>query len=516
MGSTISLGLSHWASSTYTAANFYLLPSRAWELGVGALTALYLHHTRWAASNNVLASTIRALREAAAVLGLVLILYAVFVFDDSTPFPSLWALFPVVGTALIIVAADSQTFVGRLLSLRFLVGIGLISYSAYLWHQPLFSFARIRLFEGVPLWVYWVLITLSFALAWLTWLSIEVPARKRFNLPTYRILSGAVACSLLIASIGVVGFLNQGYKDSNNSVAALTAWQDNISPVRSECHARENFIIPPSDACIFNSGNGEGETIYVWGDSHGVELSYSIAMELQENYSSHLVQLTGSQCIPTPGVESNKESHCTEYNRRVSEFLFDISTPGIVILVARWPLYFVGSRVSHDNGCSEGNDFAGRSAVTPTSDDRMTALGEEVRQTINRLVDVGHKVMFVHAVPEPGCNVPDTLSRMAMFGTEENLKYPIHTHLKRQSEVLEHIQYAQNPEFSVYDPTDVFCKIGRKFCTVANSTGLLYFDSNHPSLYGASLMAEEVISELSELEWLRESTDVTRTEVTIE
>ncbi|RUR30841.1 hypothetical protein ELY33_08495 [Vreelandella andesensis] len=56
-------------------------------------------------------------------------------------------------------------WIGRLLSLRVLVGIGLISYSAYLWHQPIFAFARIRLFEGEPEWVFWLLIAATFALA---------------------------------------------------------------------------------------------------------------------------------------------------------------------------------------------------------------------------------------------------------------------------------------------------------------------------------------------------------------
>jgi peptidoglycan/LPS O-acetylase OafA/YrhL len=77
----------------------------------------------------------------------VLLFYAVFTFNKETPFPSLYTLVPTVGTALIILFADKQTVTGRLLGNQVLVGIGLISYSAYLWHQPLFAFARHRNIE---------------------------------------------------------------------------------------------------------------------------------------------------------------------------------------------------------------------------------------------------------------------------------------------------------------------------------------------------------------------------------
>ena len=127
-----------------SVANFYLLPTRAWELGVGAIIAI--------APGNGRLGDARA-GQVASILGLGLVLYAVFAFDPMVPFPSFWTLVPVLGTGLLLAGAGPGNPVGRLLALPPLVGIGLISYSAYLWHQPLFVFARIRHIELEP-WQY--------------------------------------------------------------------------------------------------------------------------------------------------------------------------------------------------------------------------------------------------------------------------------------------------------------------------------------------------------------------------
>lgn len=128
-----SLVLAELLSVRMPSANFYLLPTRAWELLAGSLTAIYL--LRRSAPGGWLA-------EGLSVGGLAAIIFAILTYASATPFPSLWALAPVLGTVAIIVGANSGTMVGRLLSTTPFVGIGLISYSAYLWHQPLFAFAR--------------------------------------------------------------------------------------------------------------------------------------------------------------------------------------------------------------------------------------------------------------------------------------------------------------------------------------------------------------------------------------
>lgn len=129
--SILSLLLSEWGSRSYPLVNFYVLLTRAWELLAGSMAA-FIVQRKGVKENNALAA-----------LGLSLILFSIFTYEKNTPFPSLYALPPVVGVVLLILYADSKTLVAKFLSIKVFVGIGLISYSAYLWHQPLFAFARI-------------------------------------------------------------------------------------------------------------------------------------------------------------------------------------------------------------------------------------------------------------------------------------------------------------------------------------------------------------------------------------
>ena len=132
-----SLILSEWAwRNNYLIANFYLAPTRAWELLAGSLTS-FMVHKRGVLKSNTL-----------AFVGLAAIIISFFVFDANTPFPSFYALLPVLGAVIFILSANKDTYVARILSTKVFVGIGLISYSAYLLHQPLFAYSKVLGFSS--------------------------------------------------------------------------------------------------------------------------------------------------------------------------------------------------------------------------------------------------------------------------------------------------------------------------------------------------------------------------------
>lgn len=168
-GCVLSFGATQILARVDPAANFYLLPSRLWELGVGAMLAL---------AGEDYSRLSKGFREFAAGFGLFAIVASYLLVRESAFYPG-WTTVPVVlGTASVLAFGRADTLVGRLLCARPLVAIGLISYSLYLWHQPVLAFARLRAIDEIPPVGYILLLGLCLVLAYLSWRYIELPFRK--------------------------------------------------------------------------------------------------------------------------------------------------------------------------------------------------------------------------------------------------------------------------------------------------------------------------------------------------
>ena len=188
----ISFILSEWGWRNKEMANFYLAPTRAWELLSGSISA-FIIQKRGFQANNLLAT-----------LGITAIFFSVFCYDKTIPFPSVFTLVPVIGTVLIILYATQGTFVANLLSTKYFVGIGLISYSAYLCHKPLCAFSRVIIGDldiGIELRL--VLIFATFFLAYLSWRYIEKPFRNRSFLKPKSIFILSFLSLLLLLLLGL-------------------------------------------------------------------------------------------------------------------------------------------------------------------------------------------------------------------------------------------------------------------------------------------------------------------------
>lgn len=197
-----SLSLAELFSLRAPTPNFYLLPTRAWELLAGSLAGLYL--MRRPQITGLLA-------EIVAFTGLAAIVWSIIKFSEATPFPSLWALAPVMGTVAIIIAASPSTLAGRILTFPPLVGLGLISYSAYLWHQPLFAFARILEIDHEPSnMLMAVLVVLTLVFAWISWRFVERPFRQRDVYLRRAIFTRAGIGSAIFVVVGATFMMTDG------------------------------------------------------------------------------------------------------------------------------------------------------------------------------------------------------------------------------------------------------------------------------------------------------------------
>jgi len=317
----ISLVLSEWGWRNYPSANFYLAPTRAWELLAGSIAA-FLVSRHGVKGNNLLAA-----------LGLAGIVYAILAFDKFTPFPSLYALAPVGGTVLIILFADRTTWVAKLLSTRGFIGIGLISYSAYLWHQPLFAFARIRSYEQSGTAVLLGLGVVSLLLAWFSWRYIEQPFRKGAAsvLPRRNQVFSASLVGLL--AFGMTGWFIQsqdGFPDrltpEQQNILAWERFDRDQAYQRGRCFMMANLNHTQFDeGCL-----GTGETV-IWGDSYAAALTSGWRI-----MDPGIGQRTASACPPLLGVDMPERPNCKAINDATFAEISELDDPHVVLHGIWW------------------------------------------------------------------------------------------------------------------------------------------------------------------------------------
>ncbi|MBC5764320.1 acyltransferase family protein [Ramlibacter albus] len=206
-----SLGWAQWQVAANPVAAYFGLLARGWELLSGAALACVLQGRPAPALPG-------RVREAGAAVGLLLLVGAFITLDRTSAVPGVPALAPVAGTLMIIAFADPAKGVGRALAWRPLVGVGLVSYSLYLWHQPLFAFARLYSVEEPPAAVYAAMIALASVLAIATWKFVELPVR-RGRIGRTALFGLAFAASLVTAGIGYWIHVRSGFPERWNELA---------------------------------------------------------------------------------------------------------------------------------------------------------------------------------------------------------------------------------------------------------------------------------------------------------
>jgi peptidoglycan/LPS O-acetylase OafA/YrhL len=278
IGAAVSLAVAQWGCVNAPQATFFLLGARLWELLVGALIAVFFFYREPAKGPIVANPTVRSLL---GVAGFLMIGASVMLFDRATPFPSVYALLPTVGTALIILFGTPDTPMGRLLGSSLLVGIGLVSYSAYLWHQPLLAFARLTSLSEPPAALFASLLVVAFGLAWISWRYVERPFRDRGLISARSMLAVLLVVGASLAWVGLLidrksGFvrdwseLETQVKDAGRSLNAvyndgpfryLYAPFDGSKPLKL-------LVVGTSFARDFINAGDENQYF------HGVSLSY--------------------------------------------------------------------------------------------------------------------------------------------------------------------------------------------------------------------------------------------------
>jgi peptidoglycan/LPS O-acetylase OafA/YrhL len=450
-------------------AAFYLIWYRAWELLAGAIVAFRILP---GVPDKRLASLI-------SVFGLGMIAVAISSYNSETRFPGESALLPVLGAAACIfggIYTGNHGIAFRILAIRPLVFIGLISYSLYLWHWPVFvMFKHVSLHN--PLFVEkLLLIALAFLLAISSYYFIEKPLRKGSATCLQRRTAGAaLTCMIATALWGTALHLYKGFPQrlpDDVSTLAMTAFD--VNPKRKECDGRSIQEIAVDKVCTIGKA-GVTPSFVLIGDSFADALSPGVhAMALERARQGFA--LTHGGCLPLIGVNQQDDAVCRQFVDSSMNFILRHPEIQTVLLVGRWTTGAEGTRF----GVNKLDHLY-------LTDDKSTQRSyEENRRVMKRGFDRTlhalrkKRVFIVGFIPEQRVNAPRTVAMQRYLGSDIDLSVERSVFDSRQRFARQLIQEAaRRPNVTLIDVGQYLCDSKR--CAIQKDNSLLYVDDNHLS-----------------------------------
>lgn len=454
---TLSLTLNLVFISWLPTAAFYLLPMRGWELALGGLVYL-IARLGWVSDG---------LKAKGLWLGWLLVMGSFAFINDSLAWPGYWAILPVLGAGLIILAQKENCWLTNNAAAQWL---GDRSYSLYLWHWPL---VVALYFAGLQSDWAWVVgfFALSLLLAHLSYRFVEVPTRSYLSAASLRkelfaIGAASVMIGLSAVAVKVVTFEGR----INNNVEMISFESLNVNPRREECHTPA-YGAKGSPGCIFGDFDGLG--ILLVGDSHAVS-SVNPAVIASKMHSKNVKLWSFSSCPTISGIyRETRGTACADSTNWIISSLKQDSSE-FVIVVNSGQYYEYG----HFNGIGLHGSLGKSSAEE---------IKESYVSTICELSAI-KKVYLVRPYPVMTSSVPQKLSRDLIFADKkDDVKVFLSDYYQKNDFFIKSQNMAsQRCGVKILDPLPYLCD--GQYCYGSKNGQPLYYDDNHLSEYGNKLL----------------------------
>ena len=495
----LSLLIANFSSKNFPDVSFYFLHTRMWELTSGSLLAYLEIKKGYRSQNNIMKIYM-------PYVGLILILHSFIFFYDEMFHPSIYTLSPVIGTCLIIWFADKRYFITKILSSKIFVSIGLISYSLYLWHYPIFVYERIiDISNGDTIKKIIFTFPLILILSILSYFIVEKPARdKKVNFKKLLTLIILVSLSLLAFNYYVLS--KEGIKSRSPELLKTNfvsfPWTLLNNGNKEVCYNSDK------KGCIFNYHPLETHVskikkIYAIGDSHMATVSWAIKDKIvSKDYQFNTIN---SECIFFPEFQlvDNKtkkiSKNCNkDYFSQILEELKK-NENSIIIFIGRFPLYLNKSYFNNMEGGKELDQFL----KTLERNGKFETIQQSFVETVSDLSE-NNKIILIYPIPEAGWHVPNKINSQFSKNLikSKNLKikkittsYDIYK--KRTKSSFEMLDSLQNQNiFRIY-PHKLFCNSEMKNrCITHDDTNIFYADDDHLSTVGSKLLGNQILEQI--------------------
>ena len=449
LGFVISLGLADWGSRNHPSFNFYVLPTRGWELLAGSILAYF-------EINNGKRSENKTLNLILPTLGLLLIGHSILFFNDEMFHPSFYTLSPIIGVCLVIWFSNKDELITKILSTKLFVGIGLISYSLYLWHYPIFAFDRITEFTQGNLFKKLLLGIIIVILSILSYYFIERPARNKKN--KFKFIFLIIILNYLFIFCLSLFILNNKYSFFDKKLIEF----DELENTRSEWEkCIINNLINISDYCKIGSFN---DKVFLIGDSHLIPLINDLGKKLNKRNYQLINFIQPGQIYRRKLREDGRK---LREDKRVN-FLMDIENSILI--------------------------FGG--FYQRESNSELKSLFNLYKADFEIFLKNNNKIIFL--TPIPRVKMPTDYGFIQIIKEEKkDLSISKTMTIDRNKFAIDFINKFK--EINIIDLSKIFCDEFKCYAITPNKL-ILKSDYDHPSLKGAEMINDLIMKEIDKIE----------------
>lgn len=497
----LSLLLAQWGSKNFPSLSFYFLPTRGWELIAGSILG-YFEILLGIRKGNKFLNLILPF------VGLILIIISILTFDDNIPHPSIYTFLPIFGVCLIIWFCNEDNIVFKILSSKLFVGIGLISYSLYLWHYPIFVFFNINQIDDTNLFYNIIKIFIVVLLSILTYFLIEKPFRNEKYKFKY-VLIPIILISSLIIFINLITIHKDGFKNrmpelyiNDLAIFERNHWNFLKDSNGVICHHKIN-------GCVFNES--ETDKVFLIGDSLMGTIMNDLTKKLiNKNYS--VTTSTIVSCLYFPGfdrvnIKTGKiEEECNdEYFTKLHSFLMKQNN-AIIIFAAMYPRQLENSHFDNEEG---GNIDSGPIHHKYIATGKYKTIGDSFKESLESL-SINNKVIIVYPFPETGWDIPTLLfniipktikdSKNFLKDKKNYITTSYKVFKKRNKSSFDLLESIKGNNIFKVKPHELFCdnKISER-CLTHDDKNIFYSDKDHPSIKSSEMINELIIDKIKKI-----------------